>query len=55
MVLFATGRTPNSDLLDLGAGRSEIDDDGRVVVDELPAHHRARHLRARRRLAPITS
>ena len=34
VLLIATGRTPNSDLLDLDAAGVEVDDDGFVVVDE---------------------
>ena len=35
VLLLAVGRTPNADLLDLGAGSGvEVDDGGRVVVDE---------------------
>jgi mycothione reductase len=33
-LLIATGRTPNSDTLDLGATGVEVDDDGYVVVDD---------------------
>jgi mycothione reductase len=33
-VLLAVGRTPNTDLLDVGAGGIETHEDGRVVVDE---------------------
>ncbi|MGW6282255.1 mycothione reductase [Kribbella sp. NPDC055071] len=33
-LLVAVGRTPNSDLLNLGATGVEVDSDGRVVVDE---------------------
>jgi mycothione reductase len=33
VLLFATGRTPNSDLLDLEVAGVEVDEDGFVVVD----------------------
>ena len=33
-VLFATGRVPNTDVLDAGAGGVELDERGYVVVDE---------------------
>ncbi|WP_328328942.1 mycothione reductase [Kribbella sp. NBC_00382] len=33
-VLVAVGRTPNSDLLDVGVAGVEVESDGRVVVDE---------------------
>ncbi|MEZ5379467.1 MAG: mycothione reductase [Acidimicrobiales bacterium] len=36
-LLVATGRVPNSDLLDAAAGGLELHDDGRVVVDETMA------------------
>lgn len=34
MLLVATGRIPNGDLLDAGLAGVEVDDDGRVIVDE---------------------
>jgi len=34
VLLLATGRTPNSDLLDLDAAGVEVDEDGFVLVDE---------------------
>lgn len=33
-ILLATGRTPNSDLIDAAAGGLEVHADGRIVVDE---------------------
>ncbi len=52
VLLVATGRTPNSDLLDLGAAGVEVDDDGFVVVDEYQRTTAPGRLGARRRLQP---
>ena len=49
VLLVATGRVPNGDRLNLPAAGVPTHDDGRIVVDALPAHPGRRDLRDGRR------